>query len=163
MSSHTILPLYAVPALPCYVLPRGTHLSHSTPLFLDTAIGSAMRSMSSHVVMPLQLVRALARSLLSRVISSLALRLPPSLYPSLPRATPPSFALPLLPPHATLPPCNSTTGLWARCLLTRYCLYMQYPLSRASSSLGLPTSLTAHLSFVVPPLALLCAVCPLTW
>ena len=55
----------------------------------------------------------------------------------------------------------STTGLCARCPLTRYCLYMRYPLSHATSSLGVPTSLIAHASFVIPPLALLSAVCPL--
>ena len=123
MSSHMILPLYAVPAIPCYVLPQGTHLSHSKPLFCGTAIGSAMRSMSSHVVMACTIgsrstsVRSLSWYLLSPTTpNSLTLHLPPS------RGIPTSR--------------NSNTGLCTQCPLTRYCLYMQYPLSHATFSRG---------------------------
>lgn len=66
----------AGPALACYVSPSGYHLFHRSSLFCGTAIGSAMSSMFSHVVTPLQLVHALAesRSLSRYLLSSL----PPS-------------------------------------------------------------------------------------
>ena len=106
MSSHTVLPPHTVLPLHAVPLSRSTS-SVAVHHFCGTATGSAMRSMSSHVVTLLQLIPALARCVLSRGISS---RPPP----------PPPRAIP--PPTAR----NSTPDLCARGPLTRYCLYTWY-------------------------------------
>ena len=106
-------------------------LSQYTP-FCGNATGSAMRNTSSRG-------NASTIGSRSRTVRSLAVS-PLSRYPS---------------PHLTVHPShNSTTGLCAKCPLTRYCL-MPDLLSHATFSLRVPTSFTDHPSFVVPPLALL--------
>ena len=162
MSSHTILPLHAVPALPCYVLSWGTHLSHSTPLFCGTAIGSAMRSMSSRgnastIASCSRTIRSLSRYLLSCTTPP-----PTSRYTPLAIA-PLAYAhdvlshdtasicgtrYPMLCPPSGYPPLSQQTPLlWYR----HWLCYAQYVLSRGNVSTISSCSHTVH-SLAISPL-----------
>ena len=123
-----------------YILFRYTYLSHSTPLFCGTATGSAMRSMSSHAVLPLQLVPTLAQCVLSRDISS--------------RPTPPPAIAPLayaqdVLSHGTASTRSTTV---AQYILSRYThLSRSTPLFCGTATGSAMRSMSSH---AVPPLQL---------
>lgn len=129
MSSHTVLPLHALPSFSCYV-PLGVPTSLMSPL-TGTAIGSAMFAISPLTVRLYNWLVMLSHGMFSLVVSPLArCPSPTSHYP--------------FPSHTTPFPLRSTPSLAVAPLA-----YTHDVLSLGTASTSVP-ALRTHLSHSTP-------------